>query len=154
MSTSFRRPALASFFYGFAAVCVLLSLAGAIFTASIARALFGPGASAGYGILLLTVWLIQCVFYVAIAYAIEKIAKIEWNTRPENQLAVTAPGKMPTWSANKQFYATHSGQTHGPLHADGLINLYRDGKLTKSSQILVEENGYRRLVTDWSEFGL
>jgi hypothetical protein len=49
---------------------------------------------------------------------------------------------------------TLSGQTHGPLTADGMLNLYRDGKLTKSSQILVEENGYRRLVTDWAEFGL
>lgn len=109
-----------------------------------------------FALALIASSLLSVSFYLALGYAIEKLAKIEWNTRPEHQRlgALSSSDTAVSGVAAKRFYVVTSGQTHGPLSSQGMLNLYRDGKLTRSSQILVDENGYRRAVTDWSEFGL
>ncbi|MCM2275242.1 MAG: hypothetical protein NDI75_10675 [Candidatus Didemnitutus sp.] len=153
MPNTFRRPVLTSFFYGLAAISVPLSIFVGCYVWYQIRSLSG-WMPVGFALLITVASLLSLAFYLALGYGIEKLAQIERNTRPEHQRATAfAPGAA-TGSAAKSFYVTSSGQTLGPLNAQGLVNLYRDGKLTRSSQILVEENGYRRTVTDWSEFGL
>lgn len=154
MPTAFRRPVLATVFYFFGTISIAASFVAAYWYYHMSPGVFARGLSLGFASVVLITCLIQCAFYLALGYGIEKLAKIEWNTRPENLRASSLPGDTSVVSRGKSFYVTSSGQTLGPLNAQGLLNLYRDGKLTHSSQILAEENGYRRTVTDWSEFGL
>lgn len=152
MQSTYRRPTLTSFFYGFAVACIPLSIVTGLYVWSQIRILGGWTPTA-FAITLIASSIISVSFYLALGYAIEKLAQIEWNTRPENRAIAPAAGPQ-GWTAGRQFFVVTSGRTQGPLSSAQMLDLYRDGKLTKSTQILVEENGYRRAVTDWSEFGL
>lgn len=145
------RPFLATVFYVFGAISVAASIALAWWYFNFTKGILTPELRIGLATLVGLGALISCSFHVAMGYAIEKLAQIEWNTRTGRGFNTSGASSS---NPNRGFFVITSGQTRGPLSTAEVVDLYRDGKLTKSSQILVEDNGYRRAVTDWSEFGL
>lgn len=154
MRDPFVRPFFAWFFYLLAAVWL-----GAVLLLGIALTVggatwYGPTMAAimaAYGVVLGVVAFLQASFCAAIGFVIEKVAKIEWNTRP-NELggyATSAPAGAP--AGTKLYYYIDKGPLRGPLTAPELLNLYRDGKLSIAARFFVEENGQRRALENLSE---
>jgi hypothetical protein len=163
MRTPFVRPFFAKFFYalavlggGLATILLFAEFAGfyRVFGSKLASTL------AVYGVLV-TFYLWACALSLAaVGYVIELLAKIEWNTRPRtNEMGYAVePAAGPSSSAgspvNKQYYVSDKGRVTGPHNAAELLTLYRDGGISISAQVSVEENGQRRLLKNLSELGL
>lgn len=152
MSAPFRRPVLATLFYVFAGILGVLSVLSVLLVAGFLSPHLPLGWLIAYGAYSILILSCQALVCVVIGYVITLLAKIEWNTRTEKRWA--APPLPLHASDGKEFYLVEGGRTLGPLSGPALLNLYRDGKLSKDSKIYVEENHQRRLIRNWSEFGL
>lgn len=122
------------------------------------KAYAGAGASITMGIAAIVAGAMAGGILVAIGQFIELIAKIEWNTRPKTDEMGYAvePAACPSTTAmtDKQYYVSDKGRLTGPLNAHEVLALYRDGRISISAQVSVEENGQRRLLKNLSELGL
>lgn len=159
MRAPFVRPFFANFFYVFAglsgAFAIIIGLLIVVGGISLLGRSFA-GMVAVNGVFLLISMLIAAGFYAAIGYCIELLAKIEWNTQPPtDSVGYSAePSPSPAFTVGKQYFLSDRGLVKGPFTAADMLNLYRDGKVTNTTQLLVEENGQRRTLRNWSEIGL
>jgi hypothetical protein len=158
MRSPFVRPLFASFFYVLAGLIAAFALAMGIAVVAGGFALFGRTWGpfvAAYGVILTVITTIQATFTAAIGYVIELLAKIEWNTRLGEQPTGGYGGPVAgVIMSDKQYYFIDKGPMNGPLSAPAMLDLYREGKVSNSARLYVEENGQRRLLKNWSEVGL
>ena len=155
MRPPFARPFFTWCFYGFAGLFAVLS--SLMFLALVVGSygLLGQRMGlllAGYGLVLVGVAVVQSLCFAAAGYVIEKVAKIEWNTRPDLSARQAYGGASgASASGAKQYFYIDKGPIRGPLTAVDLLDLYRDGKLSIATRLFVEENGQRRPLANMSE---
>jgi hypothetical protein len=152
----FVRPAFATFFYGYAIVSTVLCLVAIVaFPAFLSKLV---GAELGFLLhsaagLMIPAVIIHGVCLAAIGYVIELIAKIEWNTRPDEFGVSSHSSSGAVNYPIKQYFYIANGPIHGPFSAPAILDLYRQGKVPSNARLFVEENGQRRPLNNWSEIG-
>jgi hypothetical protein len=158
--STFERPFFATALYAIAIGGTVLSvLLGAAVGFGVKVLI--PGFSVlgiGYGLVLAISGLLNGVFFGALGYAIEKLAEVARNTNPrrvgsviERALASqpNAAGEFP-----KSFFIVADGKESSAMSAAEMMSLYRDGRLTVDTKVMVAERGHRRAMRDWTEIGL